>query len=471
MINLFTMAGEKDTKRHKAILAVSKDPYKLAKGNPLINASFDITAIQFKILLHMISKVDMSLEDFQPITIQISEFQKFANINTKAIYEVIEAQAEKLKNKSIFYEDDEVKLSTNLLSSWKYHKKKGCYTFRFDPELKPFLLDLKENFTVYDIRNIIQLNSAYAIRFFEFCKQFENLGRFEMQIDEIKHLFKIEAKYKNYYDFKKYVIEQARKELKTYSELYFDIDKEVKQSRKVVALRFKIVKNRKKFEQKELIDITPNPELTEDVKRIHSLVSEYIAVEVVEKWLTEYPIEQITIGVNYTLEQVKAKKVKDVAGYLQTMVASTSLFEEESKKQQVKNEIKAKERLVKARVEQERQREQEQQQLQSEFHSAKETFAIEKIEKESDGLRKEFMLYLKGRKEKGDFLSALSLDSYQRNTSYQKDSKEEFIFNVKKGGSFAASTITYLVGLYQSEFEPIRTAYLEKAKRLHITLE
>lgn len=468
------MAGEKETKRHKAILAVSKDPYKLAKGNPLINASFDITAIQFKILLHMISKVDMSLEDFQPITIQISEFQKFANINTKAIYEVIEAQAEKLKNKSILYEDDEVKLSTNLLSSWKYHKKKGCYTFRFDPELKPFLLDLKENFTVYDIRNIIQLNSAYAIRFFEFCKQFENLGRFEMQIDEIKHLFKIEAKYKNYYDFKKYVIEQARKELKTYSELYFDIDKEVKQSRKVVALRFKIIKNRKKFEQKEFIDITPDSEtnkLSEEVKMIHSLVSDYVSIDTVEKWMSQYPSEQISIGVKYTLEQAKIRKIKDVAGYLQTMVASKSLVEEESKNQQLKNEIKAKERLAKARVEQEKQIEQEKQQILSEFYSAKEFFAIEKIELGRETLTKEILLYLKDRKEKGDFLSALSLDNYQRNPSFSKDSKEEFIFNIKKGGSFAASTITYLVGLYQPEFEPIRTKYLEKAKSLNVNLE
>ncbi len=468
------MAGEKDSKRQKAILAVSKDPYKLAKGNPLINASFDITAIQFKILLHMISKVDMSLEDFQPITIQISEFQKFANINTKAIYEVIETQAEKLKNKSILYEDDEVRLSTNLLSSWKYHKKKGCYTFRFDPELKPFLLDLKENFTVYDIRNIIQLNSAYAIRFFEFCKQFENLGRFEMQVDEIKHLFKIEAKYKNYYDFKKYVIEQARKELKTYSELYFDIDKEIKQSRKVVALRFKIVKNKKKFVQKELIDITPNLEntdLIDDVKRIHSLVSEYISVEVVEKWLTQYPVEQINIGINYTFEQAKKKKINDIAGYLQTMVASKSLFDEENKKLQVKNEIKVKEQLAKARVDRERQKEQQQQELLSEFYSVKENFVVDKIEKGSDALRQEFILYLRSRKEKGDFLSALSLDSYQSNTSYSKNSKEEFIFNVRKGGSFAASVITYLVGLYQEEFDSIRTKYSERAKLLNIFLE
>ncbi len=469
------MVGEKDDKRHKAILAVSKDPYKLAKGNPLINASFDITAIQFKILLHMISKVDMSLEDFQPITIQISEFQKFANINTKAIYEVIEVQAEKLKNKSIFYEDEEVRISTNLLSSWKYHKKKGCYTFRFDPELKPFLLDLKENFTVYDIRNIIQLNSAYAIRFFELCKQFENLGRFEMQVNEIKHLFKIEDKYKNYYDFKKNVIEQARKELKSYSELYFDIDKEVKEGRKVASLRFKIVKNKKKFERKGLIDITPhadNSAVSTDAQTIHSMISSYVSVEVVEKWLALYPIEQINVGISYTLEQAQAKKIKDVAGYLQTMVASKSLYEEEVKKQRLKDEVKIKERAQKAQVDQQQQLELEQQQLRSDFHRAKEEFAIEKIEHGNDSLRKDCIKYLTHRKEKGDFLSGLSLDNYKTNSLYTKGSKEEFIFNIKNGGSFAASMITYLVGnLYKEEFDPIRAMYVEKANRLNIILE
>ncbi|MCP1386267.1 replication initiation protein [Runella salmonicolor] len=469
------MASEKDDKRHKAILAVSKDPYKLAKGNPLINSSFDITAIQFKILLHMISKVDMSLEDFQPITIQISEFQKFANINTKAIYEVIEVQAEKLKNKSIFYEDDEIRLSTNLLSSWKYHKKKGCYTFRFDPELKPFLLDLKENFTVYDIRNIIQLDSAYAIRFFELCKQFENLGRFEMQVNEIKHLFKIEDKYKNYYDFKKYVIEQARKELKSYSELYFDIDKEIKQGRKVASLRFKIIKNKKKFERKDLIDITPPAEHnneSNDVQIIHSLVSNYVAVEVVEKWLSLYPMEQINIGISYTLEQVKANKIKDVGGYLQTMVASKSLYEEEVKKKKLKEEVRVKERMVKAKVDQQQQLELEQQQLRSDFHNAKESFTIEKIENGNEELRSNFIQYLQIRKDKGDFLSALSLDNYKTDPLYPKNSKEEFIFNIKNGGSFAASMITYIVdNLYKEEFEPIRVTYLTKGKELNIFVD
>ena len=148
------------------------------------------------------------------------------------------------------------------------------------------------------------------------------------------------------------------------------------------------------------------------------------------------------------------------------------MYEEEVKKQRLKDEVKIKERGKKVQVDEQQRLELEQQQLRSDFHRTKEEFAIEKIAQGNDALRKDFIKYLTSRKEKGDFLSALSLDNYKTNSLYAKGSKEEFILNIKNGGSFAASMITYLVGIvFKEEFEPIRAEYAEKGNRLNIVLE
>lgn len=82
------------------------------------------------------------------------------------------------------------------------------------------------------------------MRFYEICKEKERFKTFEYTVEHLKEMFSIENKYKNYFDFKVKVIVQARNKLKENSELYFDFD-EIKQGKKVVSLRFTVIKNKK----------------------------------------------------------------------------------------------------------------------------------------------------------------------------------------------------------------------------------
>jgi hypothetical protein len=49
--------------REKAIEVISRDPNRLVKTNPIINAKFDITAVQMKVFLKVIASVDQSNDD------------------------------------------------------------------------------------------------------------------------------------------------------------------------------------------------------------------------------------------------------------------------------------------------------------------------------------------------------------------------------------------------------------------------
>lgn len=121
-------------------------------------------------------------------------------------------------------------------------KKKGCILLRFDPGLKPYLLQLKSHFTKIDIIDTLKLKSIYAIRIFELLLQYSHIGTREINIINLRSCCGIEeTEYKNYFDLKRYVIERAKTEINTKTEYSVDYT-EIKQSRKVMAIEWTIVK-------------------------------------------------------------------------------------------------------------------------------------------------------------------------------------------------------------------------------------
>lgn len=316
-----------DEKIRKAQQSIATDPNRLIKTNPIINARFDITAVQMKVFLKIIASIDQSQEDIPEVTLSVIELQRFVGNKSKNIHSYLQEELSKLRKKEIHYEDEHIRLESNFINTIIYHKQEGYFTFEIPNKIKPFLLQIKENFTVIDIRNILYLDSIYAIRFYEFCKQYERFKVFEYEVEELKRMFGIEDKYKNYYDFKLKVLNQARSELMKNSELYFDYE-EVKSGKKVVRLRFKIKKNKKK-------------ELSEEdagIKEIVLLVKDYLPESAVKAWFTKYSYEQIVRGVEYGLEKMSGGKVKDIAAYLQKMVSMTDFIDGEKvvKEQKVK---------------------------------------------------------------------------------------------------------------------------------------
>ncbi len=79
-------------KREMALQAISKDPYRLIKTNPIINAKFDITAVQMKVFLKVVASIDQSGDDMPEISISIKEFQEFVGGKAKNIHTYLQEE-------------------------------------------------------------------------------------------------------------------------------------------------------------------------------------------------------------------------------------------------------------------------------------------------------------------------------------------------------------------------------------------
>ncbi|MDZ7935831.1 MAG: replication initiation protein [Emticicia sp.] len=457
------------SKREQALVAISRDPFRVIKGNPLIEAKFELTPIQTKLFLFLLAKLDATKNSFEPMIVVVKDFQKFIGSKGDSLYHHLKKEVEKMIGKRVYYKDDAVELNSSLISGYMYLENEGAFLVEFPSLLKPFLLQLKENFTVIDIRNILGLDSSYAMRFYEICKEKERLKTFEYTVEHLKGMFSIENKYKNYFDFKVKVIMQARNELKENSELYFDFD-EIKQGKKVVSLRFTVIKNKKHFQHIDDASLFGPTNATEIlINEVFELVKNHnVSLRTVQVWFEKYSFIQIKKGVDYTLSEYKKGKVKDVPSYLQKMVATTQLEpslekqqqEQTKKRQQKQTEIDLKNQFANQELQKD--------QLKSAYFAQKKQLVIDLIKDNSEiYLNLLHQLSLESKSDKPNLLAELAHKNYKQNTQFEANSLDEFLFNFNEEGIFQ-SYIFEQMSLIFPNFEALKNSFLPQALTLGI---
>ncbi len=209
------------------------------QSNTLIQARYDMTALQKKILLVLISKIQNDDVDFKPYRIHAREFLEAAELKSTQIYGKLRHATEGMLSKVLQIKKPTGLLQIAILSSAEYFEGKGVMELCFDPKLKPYLLQLKEQFTMFPLHEILSLRSFYAIRIYEMLQQFKGTGFFVVKVEELKYKLHLEDKYKSYNLFKKNVILQAQKELMT-TDMAFSY-KEIKDGKKVDRIEFRIL--------------------------------------------------------------------------------------------------------------------------------------------------------------------------------------------------------------------------------------
>ncbi|WP_297473571.1 replication initiation protein [Persephonella sp.] len=102
----------------------------------------------------------------------------------------------------------------------KYNEGAEHIEVQFHPDLKPYLLELKKRFTKIPLKQVLQLRSKYAIRLYELLKRYEDTGFRTDYLPELRRKLGIEEKeYSRFFDFERYVLKPAVKEINEKTDL------------------------------------------------------------------------------------------------------------------------------------------------------------------------------------------------------------------------------------------------------------
>lgn len=210
----------------------------VVKSNELVQARYDLSLNEQKIILYAVSKLDREKEDFNILSLDIRDFFKLLG-TTKERYTEVREIVRELRKKEVIINTDKGEIITGWLSSMEYVKNKGIIELEFSKKLIPYLLQLKEKFTRYQLKNILHLSNKHSIRIYELLKQYENIGNRTFTVDELKKILMLEGQYKAFTDFDKRVLKPTMEEINDYTDLKVSYEK-IKKGRAIHSIKYKI---------------------------------------------------------------------------------------------------------------------------------------------------------------------------------------------------------------------------------------
>ena len=228
-------------------IQISEDRNELVvKSNDLIrNTRYNLSVVEQKIVIYLISKIVAEDKDLKTVNFSISEYCDLTGIRKGGRgYQLVKESIRTLRNKSYWISTND---DTEVLFSWidtaEIKKKSGIIEIKLSESLKPFLVQLKGNFTKYELINVLTLNSKYSIRLYEIFKSYLWLNTWEVDINDFRELLLISDKYKEYKDLQRYVIKPSLREINKYTDLSVEFYTR-KVGRKINKLGFKIIEKR-----------------------------------------------------------------------------------------------------------------------------------------------------------------------------------------------------------------------------------
>ena len=113
----------------------------------------------------------------------------------------------------------------------------GIFEFDLNYMVFPYLLEINSNFTEYELKFLLSLNSAHGIKLYKLLVQYKNIKCRVFLLDELKEQFGILDKYPQYGPFKKYVIDSSINQINLNTDIYVSYN-EIKVGRKVESIEF-----------------------------------------------------------------------------------------------------------------------------------------------------------------------------------------------------------------------------------------
>lgn len=222
----------------------------VTQANPLALSRQEMGILTKRLLvlaLSDISKEDLTLE---PIRITAWEYAQLFNISGKSIYSRIEESARELLEQTIqIKEPNGDWVMFQWVSEARYDNGReagqmAAIEIKIHDRLKPYLLQLRRDFSIIPTDQLLSFESFNSMRLFEVLYTASYAGernQLIFDVDDLKLRLGLDGKYERFKDFR-YVLDRAQEEFAAYTSLAFDYEPH-KVGRKFQRVSFSIRRN------------------------------------------------------------------------------------------------------------------------------------------------------------------------------------------------------------------------------------
>lgn len=282
------------------------------RPSAIIEAKFDLEAKQNDIIDMLL--VELKNDDKVEYELNIEKYKKYYKGDTSNIYRDLKRAVKGFEKKGVTIKNDID--GTEDWYAWfskiTYKNREGKIRVRLDSEFKTILTEVKRRIS-YDIENTLKCASKYSKRLYYHLKLYEDTGWRIDNLDDLRQKLKSPASHKSFGKFKEKVLEVAKKEINSLTDIDFDYE-EIKSGRKTERIKFTIKGNKAREIYKEIsIDTEEKEE-----KVIYPELSVETVYELLKDKITLQDAKKIPKALDTGFK--KQNKCPDKMGYLEDKI-------------------------------------------------------------------------------------------------------------------------------------------------------
>lgn len=204
----------------------------VVKDNALINASYSLSLVEQRLILLAIVATRQDDHDHawdfwlgKPIKVTAQSYIDTFGVSRQTAYEVLKDACKTLFSRQFSYQEPRTKgtivKTTRWVSDIAYNNDTATVEFTFAPAVLPLITRLEAHLTSYELQQIADLNSGYAVRLYELLISWRSKGKTPMiKLEQLKVKLGVgQDDYLRMYDFKKNVLDNAITQINEHTDI------------------------------------------------------------------------------------------------------------------------------------------------------------------------------------------------------------------------------------------------------------
>ena len=246
----------------------------VVKDNALIDASYNLDLVEQRLILLAIVEARESgrgINANDPLTVHAESYINQFSVHRNTAYQALKDACKDLFARQFSYQELSAKGNTiNKMSRWVsevgYIDNEAVVQLIFAPAIVPLITRLEKQFTKYELQQISNLNSAYAVRLYEILIAWRSTGKTPIfPLEEFrKKIGVLENEYLRSDNFKKWILELPIKQINEHTDITVKYE-QYKKGRSIYGFSFS-------FKQKKNEEISVKKEL--DLSELYSKMTD-----------------------------------------------------------------------------------------------------------------------------------------------------------------------------------------------------
>lgn len=217
----------------------------IRQHNAITTARYEMTACEMDIVFYLLSLIKK--EDERGVMYQVKVKDLMAITGREWHYNQFLEATSNLRSREYIIEDEKRILQVGLLASAEYIKGEGVIELEVSEKVRPYLIDLKNNFTSFRLHAAFSLTSKYAKRIYQIASQWKDIGESKtFSIHDFKVMLMLKdpkgkepEQYTKLSMFKKFVLDTAVNQINANTDLKISYEL-IKKARSYQSIRFYI---------------------------------------------------------------------------------------------------------------------------------------------------------------------------------------------------------------------------------------